>query len=100
VSLDATDWVWENSQSKGVSRLVMLAIADKAPGRDCKAFASMSQLQRWANAGRPSVVAAVRDLVKAGELKVVEGEHGPYGSAVYCIPKAVGHDRRVLKSVR
>lgn len=87
------DWVWTNSQSKGVARLVMLAIADKAKGSTCKAFAGLTFLQERANAGRSTVVGAVRDLTDSGELEIVEGETGPYGAAVYRLPKAVGHVR-------
>lgn len=87
------DWVWEHSQSKGVARLVMLAIADKAYGRDCKAYAGLTALQQRANAGRSTVIGVVRELVASGELEIVEGESGRNGATVYRLPKALGHVR-------
>jgi hypothetical protein len=93
VSLDAMDWVWKYSQAKGVARLVMLAIADKSTGRSCKAFAGMTMLQQYANAGRSTVVGVIREQISSGELELVEGETGPFGAAVYRLPKALGHIR-------
>jgi hypothetical protein len=94
VSLDAQDWVWEHSTSKGTARLVLLAIADKATGRDCSAYAGTTLLVRRSNAARSSVVVAVDKLVESGELKVIEGKLGPRGETWYCLPKAVGHRRK------
>lgn len=101
MSLDATDWVWGFSQSKGAARLVLLAIADRARGRECTAYASMTGLQRLANAGsRQTVISAVQALIDLGELEVVEGATGPYGATVYRLPKALGHVRRTRGSVQ
>jgi hypothetical protein len=101
VSLDATDWVWGFSQSKGAARLVMLAIADRARGRECTAYASMTTLQRMANAGsRQTIITAVQSLTELGELEAVEGATGPYGATVYRLPKALGHVRRTRGSVQ
>lgn len=89
------DWVWNHSRAKGVGRLVLLALADKAmpaPG-DCKAYGSLSFLQQRANCTREAVTDAIAALRKLGELEPVEGEKGPYGAAVYRLPKAIGHAR-------
>ncbi|WP_051135521.1 hypothetical protein [Streptomyces sp. 351MFTsu5.1] len=94
MSLDAQDWVWEHSASKGTARLVLLAIADKATGRDCSAYAGTTLLVKRSNAARSSVVVAVDKLVESGELKVIEGKLGPRGETWYCLPKAVGHRRK------
>jgi hypothetical protein len=93
VSLDAQDWVWEHSASKGTARLVLLAIADKASGPDCSAYAGTTLLVKRAKAVRSSVVVAVDKLIESGELKVMEGRTGPRGETWYCLPKAVGHRR-------
>jgi hypothetical protein len=95
VSLDAMDWVWAKSKSKGVGRLVMLALADKAKpaAGECKAYGSLSFLQQRANCTREAVTDAITALGKLGELAPVEGEKGPYGAAVYRLPKAIGHVR-------
>jgi hypothetical protein len=93
VSLDAQDWVWEHSSAKGTARLVLLAIADKASGPECSAYAGTTLLVKRANAARSSVVVAVDKLIESGELQVVEGRVGPRGETWYCLPKAVGHRR-------
>jgi hypothetical protein len=91
VSLDAMDWVWSHSHSKGVARLVLLAIADKSTGPACKAYAGLTFLQDRSNAGRSTVIAALRELADSGELEIVDGEKGRHGAAVYRLPKALGH---------
>jgi hypothetical protein len=89
------DWVWDHSRSKGVGRMVMLALADKALPSDteCKAYGSLTFLQKRANCTREAVTAALSVLLALGELEVVEGEKGPYGASVYRLPKAIGHAR-------
>lgn len=93
VSLDAQDWVWNHSRSKGTARLVLLAIADKAYGKDCSAYAGTTMLVQRTNAARSSVVAAVDKLIETGELAVVQGKQGPRGETVYALPKARRHRR-------
>lgn len=93
MSLDAQDWVWTRSQSKGTARLVLLAIADKAYGKDCQAYAGTTMLVQRSNAARSSVVAAVDKLIALGELAIVEGRKGPSGETVYTLPKAKRHRR-------
>ena len=93
MSLDAQDWVWQHSESKGTARLVLLAIADKANGEDCSAYAGTTMLVRRTRAARSSVVVAVDKLIESGELAVVEGRKGPKGERVYRLPKARGHRR-------
>ena len=93
MSLDAQDWVWNHSRSKGTARLVLLAIADKAYGKGCTAYAGTTMLVQRSNAARSSVVAAVDKLIESGELAVVAGQQGPRGETVYTLPKARRHRR-------
>lgn len=93
MSLDAQDWVWEHSRSKGTARLVLLAIADKASGPDCSAYAGTTMLVQRTNAARSSVVVAVDRLIEAGELEIVKGKTGPRGETRYRLPKARKHRR-------
>lgn len=93
MSLDAQDWVWQHSTSKGTARLVLLAIADKANGADVSAYAGTTMLVRRSNAARSSVVVAVDRLIESGELSIVDGKKGPKGETVYRLPKARGHRR-------
>lgn len=87
------DWAWDNSRAKGVARLVVLAIAHMADAESCTACASISLLQKYANASRPTVVAGVADLVTSGEIEVVPDETGPYGATVYRLPGALNYAR-------
>lgn len=87
------DWVWNQSTAKGTARLVLLAIADKAYGKDCSAYAGTTMLVQRCNAARSSVIAAVDKLIAAGELAVVEGRVGPRGETFYVLPKAKRHRR-------
>ena len=100
MSHEASAWAWENSQAKGVGRFILLAIADKAPASTCQAYASLSWLQDMANAGRPAVVKGLKDVLASGELELVEGETGPFGAAVYRLPKALGYVPGSTRSVR
>jgi hypothetical protein len=99
VSLDAMDWVWEHSQAGGLARFVLIAIADKARGPECKAYASLSFLEKRLGVTRPTVISALRSAHDLGELETVEGEKGPYGASVYRLPKAQGHLRSAPESV-
>lgn len=94
MSLDAQDWVWEHSASKGTARLVLLAVADKASGPECTAYAGTTFLVKRSRAARSSVVVAVDRLIESGELKIVDGRTGPRGETCYGLPLAVGHKRR------
>jgi hypothetical protein len=93
LSLDAQDWVWTHSKSKGTARLVLLAIADKASGADCSAYAGTTMLVQRTNAARSSVIVAVDKLLKSKELKMVKDRKGPKGETVYSLPLAIGHVR-------
>jgi hypothetical protein len=93
VSLDAMDWAWRHATAKGTARLVLLAIADKASGQDCTAYAGTTALMQRTRASRTAVRRAVDALLAAGELVVVEGARGPRGETRYAIPGAAGHTR-------
>jgi hypothetical protein len=90
LSLDAQDWVWRYSQSKGTARLVLLAIADKA-GADGTAWAGTTMLVQRTNAARSSVIVAVDKLLAAGELETVTDRKGPRGETVYRLPHVRHH---------
>jgi hypothetical protein len=94
VSLDAQDWVWDHSHSKGTARLVLLAIADKANGPDHSAYAGTALLVQRSNAARSSVIVAVDKLLASGELEEIKDRKGPHGETCYRLPLAVGHRRK------
>lgn len=88
------DWVWTKSKSKGVGRLVMLALADKAKPAvgECKAYGSYRWLGQRANCTQGALVKALAALYELGELELLD-EKGPMGAAAYRLPQAVGHVR-------
>lgn len=85
-------WVWNHSRSKGTGRHVMLACANWITGPDCTVRASTAELVRFANAARSSVIKAVDDLVKSGELQILEEARGTR-AALYRIPGAASYVR-------
>jgi hypothetical protein len=90
------DWVWNHSRSKGVGRMVMLALADKAlpATADCRAYGSYRFLAQRANCTQGAITEALDGLYSLGELELLP-EKGPMGAATYRLPKAVGHTRPV-----
>ncbi|GGU84479.1 hypothetical protein GCM10010275_19420 [Streptomyces litmocidini] len=92
MTLDAMYWVWNHSRSKGAGRHVMLACANWITTEDCTVRASTTDLVRFSNAARSSVVAAVDALLKSGELQLLEPHQGTR-AALYRLPGAVGYVR-------
>ena len=101
MSVQATTWVWENSEAEGTTRLVLLAIADAANREGQRSFQSAETLGRMCRVSPRSVrrhVAALQDL---GELEI-EGRQGPHGTNSYRLPmrQPIGHSRDLGQSDR
>ncbi|KUJ69904.1 hypothetical protein ACZ90_07940, partial [Streptomyces albus subsp. albus] len=92
MTIDAMHWVWNHAQAKGNARLVLLAVADKAPGPDAKVRMGTTEFRARLNASRSVVQNAVDKALESGEL--VEDEPA-IGSrpATYQLPFAVGYVR-------
>ncbi|MFB6847935.1 helix-turn-helix domain-containing protein [Streptomyces sp. NPDC056373] len=88
MSLDAREWVWDHSRSKGTARMVLALIADRCPDRRCIAYASVPTLMKRANASRTAVRDALAKLIAAGELVPLAGRKGPRGETYYHLPDA------------
>ncbi|MFE9308167.1 helix-turn-helix domain-containing protein [Streptomyces sp. NPDC006706] len=88
MSVDAREWVWKHSSSRGTARLVLLSIADRVPDEQCAAWASLSSLIERTNASRTAVRDALTALVQSGELKVLDRLQGPQRATVYRLPRA------------
>jgi hypothetical protein len=88
MSVDAREWVWEHSSSRGTARLVLLSIADRVPDEQCVAWASLSSLMDRTKASRTAVRDALKALVASGELEELVGLRGPQGSTVYRLTRA------------
>lgn len=65
----ALNTVFANSKSEGLSRLVLLSIADRADSEG-RAYCGAKDLCRRTNSERRSVFRALKNLQKIGELKV------------------------------
>jgi Helix-turn-helix domain len=72
---------FERSQSKGVTRLVLLSIADRADDGG-RAWCGANDIASRANIERRNVPRAIRELCDSGEL-FVEHRKGPNCSNVY-----------------
>lgn len=92
MTLDAMDWVWRHSRTKGVARLVLLAVADTCTDDTATARMGTAEMVRRANATKGAVVAAVAAAVDMGELMISEPGAGSR-AALYVLPSAVGYSR-------
>ncbi len=86
MSYQATTWVIQFSQSRLSSRLVLHAIAHRISNESGQAWPSINTLAREANVSRSMVKAAIRDLVRMGELELTPGGKGPKDTHTFRIP--------------
>jgi hypothetical protein len=86
MSLDAREWVWDHSRSKGTARMVLALIADRCRDRNCVAYASVPTLMKRANASRTAVRDALAKLIADGELVALGDRKGPRGETYYLLP--------------
>lgn len=75
------NWVWQHSRSKHGSRLVLLALADRARENGI-AWPSVADLKQMTGLGDRAVQAAIIDCSKLGELEVGY-QQGPKGCNRY-----------------
>jgi hypothetical protein len=71
MSAKATNWVWEESQSTGSARLVLLALADWANEKGV-CFGSYRGLAKKTRLSVATVTRSLRELEAAGEVKQLE----------------------------
>lgn len=82
-------WVWSNSTSAPVDRLVLLAIADCANDDGAEAYPSMSRLAGKTGLSVRSVQRSINQLSADGEL-VVHRNGGPKGCNRYRVTMTPG----------
>ncbi|MFP8960008.1 hypothetical protein ACLIYP_05460 [Streptomyces nanhaiensis] len=92
MTIDAMHWVWNCSRTTGNPRLVLLAVADKAPGPDCTVRMGTTEFRARLNASKSVVVRAVDKALESGELVIAEPAAGSRPAA-YQLPFAVGYTR-------
>jgi len=98
VTIDAMHWVWNHSRSTGNPRMVLLAVADKAPGPDCITRMGTTELRaRLGRVSKSVIVRAVDKAIESGELVIVEEARGTRAAA-YQLPYAVNYKRPTLGS--
>lgn len=82
-------WVWSHSASRGVDRLVLLAIADASEDDGGNAWPSTATLAAKAGVDERTVQRSVRRLVESGEL-TMKPNAGKKGTNVYRVTMTPG----------
>lgn len=72
MSIKIMDWVFENSKSQGIERLILLVIADHCNSEGEDAFPRISLIAKRANVSERTVKRRLQDLVQLGELEIVK----------------------------
>jgi hypothetical protein len=105
MSIDAMHWVWECSDSKGVARHILLAVADSARSNvgDCIAYGSSRFFAERANCTKGAVAEALEFLLGTKELELVTDEagnvvKGKFGAPYYRLPLAIGFVRAAIRN--
>ncbi|MFE5674508.1 hypothetical protein ACFQ7B_00255 [Streptomyces erythrochromogenes] len=93
MTLDAQDWVWRHSQSRGNVRLALLALADATTDDTATVRMGTAEITRRINASKGAAVEALQRAVASGELEIAEAAKGSR-AALYRIPGAVRYARR------
>ncbi len=93
VSIQAVAWVLDFSESEGLDRLVLIAIANHYNNDELLARPSIRLIAREARISTNTVMAAVRRLSEIGELEVVDPgtqrSAARYGMPLVPTPKPV-----------
>lgn len=82
MSVRVMAWVWDQSESEGNDRLVLLAIADCASDDGGNAYPSVATLVRKTKTSERTVQRAIKSVVQLGELTVFP-QSGPKGCNRY-----------------
>jgi hypothetical protein len=85
MSARATTWVWEHSESKGLDRLVLLAIADEANHRGEEARASLEDISSKAKVAKSTAQGCTKRLERMEELEVTMQGNGRGRITVYAL---------------
>lgn len=66
-------WVWNQSDARGLDRLVLLSIADHADEFGGSAWPSLGRIAERCGISRSSAIRCVSRLEELGELEVIDG---------------------------
>jgi hypothetical protein len=106
VSVQASTWVWQHSESTGNARLVLLAIADAADQHGENAWPAQQTIADMVRVSVRTVRRLVADLVELGELEVEQHAGGTSRTRddrrphLYRLPKMAGQNGRTTVSPR
>lgn len=106
MSVQATTWVWNHSESTGNARLVLLAIADAADQYGDNSWPAQAKIASMARVSVRTVRRLVSDLVALGELQVDEFAGGTLRTRdnrrphLYRLPMVPGSDGRTRMSAQ
>lgn len=87
MSIQAIAWVLEESESEGLARLVLLAVANHADAQGWNAWPSVAQIGVEARVSRRTVFRAIEELVELGELSITHSGGGRGLTSHYHLPK-------------
>lgn len=106
MSVLASTWVWQHSESTGNARLVLLAIADAADQHGENAWPAQQTIADMVRVSVRTVRRLVADLVELGELEVEVHAGGTSRTRddrrphLYRLPKMAGQNGRTTVSPR
>ncbi|MFD3829707.1 hypothetical protein [Streptomyces sp. NPDC058621] len=99
MTLDAQDWVWRHSRTRGNARLALLALADATTDDTATVRMGTAEITRRINATKGAAVEALQRAIASGELEITEPAKGSR-AALYRIPGAVHYVRRSGRETR
>ncbi|MGW2089626.1 hypothetical protein [Streptomyces sp. NPDC001880] len=98
MTLDAMDWVWKHSQSKGNTRIALLFVADQVRTSAAEVRLSYPEFMQAMNTpSKGTVRAALETAEKSGELEIKEAGSGRR-PPLYRLPLAVDYRRAEVRS--
>lgn len=98
MTLDAMDWVWKHSRSKGNARVALLYAADQVRTSAAEVRIGQRELMGALNTkSKATAEAAIKKVVELGELEIKEPSSGRR-PPLYRLPKAVGYVRSFTSS--
>lgn len=90
MSVQATTWVWEHSEAKGNTRLVLLAIADAANREGQNSWQSANTIATMCKISSRTVQRCLADLLEMGEIQK-DGTMGEFHTNIYSLPGVLTH---------
>lgn len=81
MSVDVIDWVFDNSQARGTTKLVLLYLAERANSDGTKAYPAVATIAAKCGVSERTVQSALKELAAMGEIAYTG--RGPRGTNEY-----------------